>query len=619
MDKELLHSILPEVEKPARYLGNEWNSVHKDHSEMELKVGLAFPDTYEVGMSHLGLKILYHMINRHEKWVAERIFAPWVDMEEKMRNHNISLYAMESLEPVNTFDVIGFTLQYEMSYSNILNMLDLAGIPLMQKERSETDPLIIAGGPVSYNPEPLADFIDFFYIGEAEEILEPLLTEIQRARQEGWSRSKILHHLAGMRGIYVPSLYTVQYDQQGKVKEITPTASDIPAYVEKQVVQNLDHAFYPEKFIVPFLETVHERVILEVARGCTRGCRFCQAGMIYRPVRERSIETLKEQARKLIKSTGYEEISLASLSTSDYSGIKRLATELVDEFEGIGVGIALPSLRIDSFSIGLAEEVQRVRKTGLTFAPEAGTQRMRDVINKGVTEENLVEAVSSAVDRGWTGIKMYFMLGLPTETDEDLIGIAELSKRISKMSDEIRRENKTKPVRVTTSVSNFVPKPHTPFQWYPMDSLEEIERKQNILRKEVRGKGLQLSWHNGRISIMEGVFARGDRRLSQVLYTAWKMGAKFDAWSEHFSYDRWLEAFEECGIDHTFYLNFPYTETDILPWSHIHTGVSQEYLWDEFQRAVEGEYTVDCRFDYCTKCDCCQNLDVAIQLLGADE
>ncbi|MCK4260512.1 MAG: TIGR03960 family B12-binding radical SAM protein [Halanaerobiales bacterium] len=618
MDKELLLSILPEVEKPTRYNGNEWNSVHKDHADVNFKIALAFPDTYEIGMSHLGIKILYHLLNQRENWVTERVFAPWVDMESKMREHHIPLFALESQLPIKEFDFIGFTLQYEMSYTNILNMLDLAEIPMFQKDRSDTDPIIGAGGPCGYNPEPIADFIDFFYIGEAEETIEEIMEFIEKGKSQGWERSKLLFHLAQIRGVYVPSLYEVKYNDEGKVIEVKPTIEGVPQSVEKQVIANLDQTFYPEKFIVPFMEVIHDRVVLEIARGCTRGCRFCQAGMIYRPVRERSLKTLKEQAKKLLDSTGYNEISLASLSTSDYTGIKRLAEDLVDEYQNLGIGISLPSLRIDSFSVGLAKEVQRVRKTGLTFAPEAGTQRMRNVINKGVTEENLIEATSSAVNEGWTGIKLYFMLGLPTERDEDLVGIGELTKKVSKLCDEIRRQNGTRPVHITVSVSNFVPKAHTPFQWEPMASLEEIRRKQQILREEVRGRGMKLNWHDADISILEGVFARGDRRLAKALYLAWKNGAKFDSWSEYFNYDLWINAFEEAGIDHNYYINFPYDKEDILPWGHIKSGVSKDYLWNEYQKAIKEENTVDCRFEYCSQCGCCDNLNVAIQLLGAE-
>lgn len=609
-----LDRVLIEVEKPTRYLGNEINATVKNQAGVDLSVALVFPDLYEIGMSHLGLKILYHFINRREDAAAERVYAPWIDLEEKMRADNIPLFSLETRTPLREFDIIGFTLQYELSYSNILNILELARIPLLSTERDDEYPLIIAGGPNAFNPEPLADFIDLFYIGEGEALLDDLLDEVKIWKKSGGIRDELLQTLAGKEGIYVPGFYQINYYDTGKIKEITPTRG-APEKINKQVVRDLDHSFYPEKFIVPYQEIVHDRIMLEVARGCTRGCRFCQAGMIYRPVRERSMETLLKQADSLVKSTGYEEISLVSLSSSDYSQIKDLCFRLLERYSDRGVGISLPSLRIDSFSVSLAREIQKVRKTGLTFAPEAGTQRLRNVINKGVTEEDMMEAAEAAFREGWSQLKLYFMLGLPTETDEDLMGIIDLAKNVRDLGRKILTARGQGYPKVTVSVSNFVPKPHTPYQWEPMVTREEILRRQKLLREGLRGKGLKFSWHDADTSLLESIFARGDRRLGRVLLEARRLGARFDGWSEVFDPGLWRKAFKLAGIERDFYLRRRDFD-EILPWEHINSGVAREYLLRERERALAGKTTLDCRFGRCTGCDCCVDLGCHLEIKG---
>lgn len=599
----LENEILPKVTKPLRYVGNEHNSVKKNWEEVKLRFLFAFPDLYEVGMSHLGLRILYHLVNEKSEYLMERVFAPWTDLEAILRQENIPLFSLESWRPLTDFDCIGFTLQYEMSYTNILNMLDLGKIPLKTKERDETYPLIIAGGPCAGNPEPLAEFIDVFVIGEGEEVILEMLDVIARHHEvfgKNKEKNKLLDTLASLEGLYVPSLHQIMHKEKRIVK---------------RVVKDLDESYFPLKPIVPYMEIVHDRIMLELFRGCTRGCRFCQAGMIYRPVRERSGDVLKEQARQLVKNTGYNEISLTSLSTSDYSGIAELTKSLLDAYEKQQIGLSLPSLRLDSFSVDLAQQVQRVRKTGLTFAPEAGTQRLRDVINKNVTEENLLEVVEAAFYAGWTHLKLYFMIGLPTETMEDIEGIAELAYRVLRRGVEINKEKKrSKQPKITVSVSSFVPKAHTPFQWQAQDSIELLMEKQQYLKKRLKDKRISYNYHEAKLSFLEAVFARGGSELSDVLLAAWKEGCKFDSWTEHFCFDKWLKAFAEAGVDPMKIANEPGDIDTVLPWEHIDYGVSKRYLWEEREKAYGMKTTSDCRYEKCWDCGVCPGLDVKLSI-----
>jgi radical SAM family uncharacterized protein len=593
--------LLDFVEKPARYIGGEVNSVHKDSGEVDIRFAFAFPDVYEIGMSHLGLRILYYLLNQREDTWCERVFAPWSDMEEKMRREGIPLFALESREPVNKFDIIGFTLQYELSYSNVVNMLSLAGIPILSSERGTEHPIIIGGGPCAYNGEPLADIFDFFVLGEGEEVLNRILDLYKEWKRKGGLRGEFLEKVAGIEGVYVPSFYNIAYNEDGTVKNIEPVDEKFPRKIRKVIVEDLDTAYFPEKIIVPYMDIVHDRVILELFRGCTRGCRFCQAGMVYRPFREKTPETLTEQVDRLIKSTGYEEISLASLSTSDYTQLNRLVQELISKYGEKGIGLSLPSLRIDSFSLDLIKEIQKVRKTGLTFAPEAGTQRLRDVINKGVTEADLLDSVGAAFESGYNAVKLYFMIGLPTETLDDVRGIKELAYKVVDRYFEVEKQKRAKGLRVTVSTSCFVPKPFTPFQWEPQDSIQEFNRKQDLLKQELKHRTINYNWHQPETSFLEAVFARGDRRLGKVLIKAWKKGCRFDGWMEHFNFGAWMEAFRECGIDPGFYALRRRDYNEVLPWDHMDVGVSREFLIREHKRALEGKTTPYCR-EGCVNC-----------------
>lgn len=593
--------MLYKVSKPVRYIGNEVNSVHKDLKDIKIRFAFCFPDVYEVGMSHLGMKILYHMLNERNEIYCERVFAPWTDMEEEMRRRNIPLFALESKDAIRDFDFVGFTLQYEMSYTNIINMLDLAGISILSKDRKSGDPFVICGGPCAYNPEPLSEIADIFVLGEGEEVTNEIMDEYLKWKESNSDRNEFLKRIASIRGVYVPSFYDVKYKEDGTIEKFYSLDESLPSTISKRIIKNLNQSYFPENIIVPYMDIVHDRIMLEVFRGCTRGCRFCQAGMIYRPVREKGREKLLSDAQKLIKGTGYEELSLSSLSICDYSDIERLVKELVSAHEKDKVGVSLPSLRIDSFSVDLINEIQKVRKTGLTFAPEAGSQRMRDVINKGVTEENLISSVTAAFKSGWNNIKLYFMIGLPTETFDDLEGIADLGYKVVDAYYGIPKEERRKGLNVTVSTSSFVPKPFTPFQWEPQDTIETLKEKQQFLKSKIRNKHITYNYHASPVSFLEAVFARGDRRLSKVLVKAWQKGCKFDGWDEHFKFELWMEAFKECGVDPQFYANRKREYDEILPWDHIDIGVTKEYLINEHKKAMEEKLTRDCRVG-CTNC-----------------
>lgn len=616
--EEKIDKILYRVTNPGRYTGNEWNSIRKDWTDTRTKVAIAFPDLYEIGMSHLGLKILYHLLNREDDILCERVYTPWIDLEEIMREEGLPLFSLESKHEIRDFDVFGFTLQYEMSYTNIINMLDLAGLPLRSYQRDNQYPLVIAGGSTVFNPEPLTPFIDLFFIGEAEEGITDLIREYKNLKNKGLNRREILYKLSSLPGIYVPELYKVNYDNNGKIIGIVSDENVIEK-INKQVVRNLDNSFYPVNFIVPNIDIVHDRAVLEIARGCTRGCRFCAAGITYRPLRERSKETIIKLADQILESTGYDEISLTSLSTIDYTNVADLIRALTDRYEDKKISISLPSLRVDRFSVNLAEEVQRVRKSGLTFAPEVGTQRLRDVINKGVQEEELYDAVRAAFEAGWSTIKLYFMIGLPTETMEDVEGIADLAWKVLKIGEEIRKKSnkRMKPIKIHVSVSTFVPKPFTPFQWVAMDSKEKMIEKQGLLRQKLRGKGINFSWNEPDLTILEGIFSRGDRRLAVVLETAWKKGCRFDSWNNNFNFSFWEGAFSESSLNMEEYLTGSEPDS-ILPWDHINMGVSKKFLLKEFNRAVKGDLTGDCRIGTCTGCDVCFSLGTELELTDGD-
>ncbi|MBE6064655.1 TIGR03960 family B12-binding radical SAM protein [Clostridium cochlearium] len=602
-----LDDILYKVEKPGRYIGEEFNSYIKDKEKVDIRFAFCFPDVYEVGMSHLGMKILYYTMNKREDTYCERAFAPWPDMEKELRNNNIPLFTLETKDSLSKFDFVGFTLQYEMSYTNILNMLNMSNIPLTYEKRREEDPLIVCGGPCAYNPEPLYKIVDFFVLGEGEEVTNEYLDLYKEFKKQGKSKSEYLRAISKIEGIYVPSLYEASYNQDGTLKDFKPIYEDVPKKVKKRIIKDLNQVDYPDKLIVPYTEIVHDRITLETFRGCTRGCRFCQAGMIYRPVREKGKDKLIELADQLLKSTGYNEISLTSLSICDYSDVDNLIKTLIEKYMDEKVGVSLPSLRIDSFFVELINEIQKVRKTGLTFAPEAGTQKMRDVINKGVTEEDLIRTVRSAFESGWSTIKLYYMLGLPYETVEDVKGIAHTSEKVVDEYYKVPKDKRKKGLRVNVSASIFVPKPFTPFQWVAQDREEDVKEKIYALKDEFKSRAIHFTYHASKVSFLEAIFARADRRVCDVLIRAFEKGCKFDGWSEYFNYDAWMEAFEECGIDPEFYAYRNREYSELLPWDFIDIGVNKSYLIEENERAKRAEVTKDCR-QGCTNCGVNKNL-----------
>ncbi len=595
----LSDEILLKIEKPARYIGNEVNSVVKDLSNIDVRFAMCFPDVYEIGMSHLGIQILYDMFNQWEDVYCERVYSPWMDLDKIMREQDIPLFALESQDPIKDFDFLGITIQYEMCYTNILQVLELSKIPLESKERTWEHPIVIGGGPCSYNPEPLADFFDLFYMGEGETIYRRLLDLYKEHRAKNSSREEFLREAGKLPGIYAPSMYEVSYNEDGTIAEFKPKYEDMPRTIKKEIVMDLTNTYYPEKPVVPFIKATQDRVVLEIQRGCIRGCRFCQAGMIYRPVRERDVEMLKDRAYKMLKNTGHEEISLSSLSSSDYSKLGELVNFLIDEFKGKGVNVSLPSLRIDAFSLDVMSKVQDVRKSSLTFAPEAGSQRMRDVINKGLTEDVIIKGAGLAFEAGWNRVKLYFMLGLPTETEEDIKGIAYLSEKIAERYYEIPKSERNGKVQIVASSSFFVPKPFTPFQWASMNTKEEFLEKAHIVndtvKEQLNRKSIKYNYHEADVTVLEGVLARGDRRVGKVILNAYRKGCLYDAWSETFQNDLWMEAFEEEGVDIMFYTKRERDLDEVLPWDFIDVGVSKEFFKREWQRAKNETVTPNCR------------------------
>ncbi len=598
---ERIERLLETVEKPARYMGNEMNAAVKPIGETEISFAFCFPDTYEVAMSHLGMKILYHIVNALPYAVMERVCMPWVDMIEGMKREGVPLFSLESRTPLNRFDIVGFTLQYEMSYTNILEMLHLGNVPVKSAERGDGDPVVVAGGPCASNPEPLYAFVDAFMMGDGEEVIVEVVDALNDCKKNKLPRADRLRRLAAIEGVYVPALYEARYGEDGTLAAFLPTDPAAPATVRKRFVRDLDLAAYPETMPVPYTQIVHDRIMLEIMRGCTRGCRFCQAGMLYRPVRERSVERLTELAQKLVDGTGYEEISLSSLSSGDYTRLPELCEGLMERFAEKRVSLSLPSLRIDSFVKDTLAQTQKVKKTSLTFAPEAGTQRLRDVINKGVTEEDLAGKLKDAFEGGWNSVKLYFMIGLPTETREDLEGIAKLAQAAVASYYAVPKGVRVKGLRVTCSASVFVPKPFTPFQWCAQDSLNAVREKQRELRRLLTIRGVTFHWHDPEISMLEACFALGDRRMANVLYRAWELGCRLDGWNDQFRYDLWTQAFADCGVDPAFFANRERAADELLPWDFIDVGVTKRYLRREYERALRCETTRDCRLG-CNGC-----------------
>ena len=602
----LSDEILMKIDKPARYIGNELNSIKKDKEKVAIRFAMCFPDVYEIGMSHLGVQILYDMFNKMEDVWCERVYSPWPDLHKIMKEEHIPLFGLESQEPIKNLDFIGLTLNYEMCYTNVLQILDLGQIPLLAKDRTEDDPLVIGGGCCTYNPEPMADFFDLFYMGEGEISFYELFDLYKKMRAEGKTRHEFLHEASKVPGIYVPSLYEVTYKEDGTIASFEPIYEDVPKTIQKQIVLNMTEAVYPEKPVVPFIKATQDRVVLEIQRGCIRGCRFCQAGMVYRPVREKNVEHLKELAYKMLKSTGHEEISLSSLSSSDYSELEELVNFLIDEFKGKGVNISLPSLRIDAFSLDVMSKVQDIKKSSLTFAPEAGSQRLRDVINKGLTEEVILNGSRLAFEGGWNKVKLYFMLGLPTETEEDMKAIPQLANEIAALYyDTVPKEKRNGKCQITISTSFFVPKPFTPFQWArmytPGDYLARARVVNEGVHAQLNHKSIKYNWHEADVTVLEGILARGDRKIGQALLKVYEKGGIFDAWSEYFDYQRWVDAFAECGIDTDFYTMRERDLDEIFPWDFIDIGVSKDFLKREWKNAHDEKVTPNCRM----KCSGC--------------
>ena len=601
----LSDEILMKIEKPARYIGGEVNAVTKKLDDIDVRFAMCFPDVYEIGMSHLGIQILYDMFNRRDDVWCERVYSPWVDLDKLMREEKTPLFALESQDPVRDFDFLGITIQYEMCYTNILQVLDLACIPLHAKDRTEEDPIVIGGGPCAYNPEPIAEFFDMFYIGEGETVYDELLDTYKENKKNGGSRIDFLEKACQIDGIYVPMFYDVTYHEDGTIDQFFPVNEHAPSVIHKQVVMDVTNTTYPQAPIVPYIKVTQDRVVLEVQRGCIRGCRFCQAGMLYRPTRERDVETLKQYAYHMLKNTGHEEISLSSLSTSDYSELKELVTFLIDNFKNKGINISLPSLRIDAFSLDVMSQVQDIRKSSLTFAPEAGSQRMRNVINKGLTEEDIISGAGQAFEGGWNKVKLYFMLGLPTETEEDMEAIAVLADKVARRYYEIPKDQRNGKCQITASSSFFIPKPFTPFQWAPMLNHEDYIERAAIVKhaflNQLNKKSLRYNWHDAEVSVLEGVFARGDRKIASVIEEAYRMGCIYDSWSEQFDNDKWMRAFDNTGIEIGFYNLRERGEDEVFPWDFIDIGVTKKFLRREWDRAMKGEVTPNCRMQ-CSGC-----------------